>query len=156
MDVESLERQESMISTNETFILNRLKDVEKSPEEIIKAHTETLYPTVYFCNGYFAFNNLCLSSRRPRTALFLVSHDILFWIFLTNTKDGKVTVLFFVPQSHYRLPQWSLMSHNPSLRQPTKTLNQTLQERVRSFLLIPVKHIVLCSSWSSDIQGFTS
>ncbi|XP_042285005.1 palmdelphin-like [Thunnus maccoyii] len=36
MEIESLERQESMISTNESFILNRLKAVEKSPEEIIK------------------------------------------------------------------------------------------------------------------------
>ncbi|KAM9845020.1 uncharacterized protein ACBR49_011785 [Aulostomus maculatus] len=35
-EVEFLERKESMISTNESFILNRLKAVEKSPEEIIK------------------------------------------------------------------------------------------------------------------------
>lgn len=36
MEVESLERAESMISTNESLILNRLKAVEKSSEEIIK------------------------------------------------------------------------------------------------------------------------
>ncbi len=41
MEVESLERAESMISTNESFILNRLKAVEKSPEDIIKVHTHT-------------------------------------------------------------------------------------------------------------------
>ncbi|XP_038568528.1 palmdelphin-like [Micropterus salmoides] len=35
-EVESLEREESMISTNESFILNRLKAVEKRPEDIIK------------------------------------------------------------------------------------------------------------------------
>uniref|UniRef100_A0A8C3A8X7 Palmdelphin n=1 Tax=Cyclopterus lumpus TaxID=8103 RepID=A0A8C3A8X7_CYCLU len=36
MEVESLERAESMISTNAAFILNRLKAVEKSPRDIIK------------------------------------------------------------------------------------------------------------------------
>ncbi|KAM4727933.1 palmdelphin-like isoform 2-T3 [Anableps anableps] len=36
MEVDFLERQDSMISTNESLILNRLKIVEKSPEEIIK------------------------------------------------------------------------------------------------------------------------
>ncbi|KAM7378732.1 hypothetical protein PAMP_004335 [Pampus punctatissimus] len=36
MEIESLEREESLISTNESFILERLKAVEKSPEEIIK------------------------------------------------------------------------------------------------------------------------
>ena len=43
MEVESLEREESMISTKEGFILNRLRAVEKSSEDIIKvrAHTHT-------------------------------------------------------------------------------------------------------------------
>ncbi|XP_053738806.1 palmdelphin-like [Synchiropus splendidus] len=35
-ELESLEREESLISTNESFILNRLKVVEKSPADIIK------------------------------------------------------------------------------------------------------------------------
>lgn len=39
MDILSLEREESIISTNESFILNRLKAVEKSAEDIIKVHT---------------------------------------------------------------------------------------------------------------------
>lgn len=43
MEVESLEREESMISTNEGFILNRLKAVEKSSEDIIKVHTHTSF-----------------------------------------------------------------------------------------------------------------
>ncbi|XP_048845933.1 palmdelphin isoform X2 [Brienomyrus brachyistius] len=37
IEVEALERQEMMISTNEGFILKRLKTVEKSAEDIIKA-----------------------------------------------------------------------------------------------------------------------
>ncbi|GLD61836.1 palmdelphin-like isoform X2 [Lates japonicus] len=44
MEVEYLEREESMISTNESFILNRLKAVEKSPEEIIKEAQENFSP----------------------------------------------------------------------------------------------------------------
>ncbi|KAM8851098.1 palmdelphin-like [Spinachia spinachia] len=36
MEVQSLEREESRISTNESFILNRLKAVERSPRDIIK------------------------------------------------------------------------------------------------------------------------
>ncbi|XP_030608252.1 uncharacterized protein palmda isoform X2 [Archocentrus centrarchus] len=44
MEVESLEREESMISTNEGFILNRLKTVEKSPEEIIKEAHSSFVP----------------------------------------------------------------------------------------------------------------
>lgn len=36
--MEFLEREESMISTNESFILNRLKAVEKSSEDIIKVY----------------------------------------------------------------------------------------------------------------------
>ncbi|XP_040911513.1 palmdelphin-like isoform X2 [Toxotes jaculatrix] len=39
-EVELLEREESMISTNESFILSKLKAVEKSPEEIIKEAQE--------------------------------------------------------------------------------------------------------------------
>ncbi|XP_018535163.1 palmdelphin isoform X2 [Lates calcarifer] len=44
MEVEYLEREESMISTNESFILNRLRAVEKSPEEIIKEAQENFSP----------------------------------------------------------------------------------------------------------------
>ncbi|XP_044074564.1 palmdelphin isoform X2 [Siniperca chuatsi] len=44
MEVESLERDESMISTNESFILNRLKAVEKSPEDIIKEAQDSFVP----------------------------------------------------------------------------------------------------------------
>ncbi|XP_019966181.2 palmdelphin isoform X2 [Paralichthys olivaceus] len=44
MEVEFLEREETMISTNEGFILNRLKAVEKSPEEIIKEAHENFAP----------------------------------------------------------------------------------------------------------------
>uniref|UniRef100_A0A672HRZ7 Palmdelphin n=1 Tax=Salarias fasciatus TaxID=181472 RepID=A0A672HRZ7_SALFA len=36
MELDYLEREESMISVNESFILNRLRTVEKSPEDIIK------------------------------------------------------------------------------------------------------------------------
>ncbi|XP_074545682.1 palmdelphin [Halichoeres trimaculatus] len=36
MDILSLEREESIVSTNESFILNRLKAVERSAEDIIK------------------------------------------------------------------------------------------------------------------------
>lgn len=39
LEVASLEREESMISTDESFILNRLKVVERSPEDIIKVQT---------------------------------------------------------------------------------------------------------------------
>ncbi|XP_030016783.1 palmdelphin-like [Sphaeramia orbicularis] len=42
--IESLEREESMISTNESFILNRLKAVEKSAEEIIKEAQDSFVP----------------------------------------------------------------------------------------------------------------
>ncbi|CAB1446459.1 unnamed protein product [Pleuronectes platessa] len=44
MEVEFLEREESMISANEIFILDRLKAVEKSPEEIIKEAHENFAP----------------------------------------------------------------------------------------------------------------
>uniref|UniRef100_A0A3Q1BU14 Palmdelphin n=1 Tax=Amphiprion ocellaris TaxID=80972 RepID=A0A3Q1BU14_AMPOC len=44
MEVEALEREESMISTNETFILNRLKAVEKSSEDIIKEVQDSFVP----------------------------------------------------------------------------------------------------------------
>ncbi|XP_071347499.1 palmdelphin-like isoform X2 [Trachinotus anak] len=44
MEVETLEQQESLISTNESFILNRLKAVERSPEEIIKEAQENFVP----------------------------------------------------------------------------------------------------------------
>ncbi|KAM9323064.1 palmdelphin-like [Pholidichthys leucotaenia] len=44
MEVESLEREESVISTNESFIVNRLKAVEKSPEEIIKEAQDSFVP----------------------------------------------------------------------------------------------------------------
>lgn len=43
-EVESLEREESMISINESFILNRLKAVEKSSEDIIKEAQESFVP----------------------------------------------------------------------------------------------------------------
>ncbi|XP_068594325.1 palmdelphin [Cebidichthys violaceus] len=44
MEVESLEREEFMISTNETFILSRLKAVEKSPRDIIKEARDSFVP----------------------------------------------------------------------------------------------------------------
>ncbi|KAM9349993.1 palmdelphin-like [Symphorus nematophorus] len=43
-EVESLEREESMISTKEGFILNRLKAVEKSSEDIIKEAQDSFIP----------------------------------------------------------------------------------------------------------------
>ncbi|XP_033505689.1 uncharacterized protein palmda isoform X2 [Epinephelus lanceolatus] len=43
-EVECLEREESMISTNESFILNRLKAVEKSPGDIIKEAQDSFFP----------------------------------------------------------------------------------------------------------------
>lgn len=42
--IECLEREESVISTNESFILNRLKAVEKSAEEIIKEAHDSFVP----------------------------------------------------------------------------------------------------------------
>lgn len=44
MEVESLEREESRISSDESFILNRLKAVEKSPEDIIKEAQDSFVP----------------------------------------------------------------------------------------------------------------
>ncbi|XP_037642424.1 palmdelphin [Sebastes umbrosus] len=44
MEVESLEREESTISTNESFILNRLKAVEKSSGDIIKEAQDRFVP----------------------------------------------------------------------------------------------------------------
>ncbi|KAM8727222.1 palmdelphin isoform 1-T1 [Acanthopagrus schlegelii] len=43
-EVEALEREESMISTNESFILNRLKAVEKSSDDIIKEVQDSFVP----------------------------------------------------------------------------------------------------------------
>lgn len=42
MEVESLERAESVLSTNESLILSRLKAVEKSPEAVIQVCTLAL------------------------------------------------------------------------------------------------------------------
>ncbi|XP_047444513.1 palmdelphin isoform X2 [Mugil cephalus] len=44
MEVESLERKESMISTNENFIIKRLRAVEKSSEDIIKEVQDSFVP----------------------------------------------------------------------------------------------------------------
>ncbi|KAM6989183.1 palmdelphin-like [Tautogolabrus adspersus] len=44
MDILSLEREESIISTNEGFILNRLKAVERSSEDIIKEAQDSFCP----------------------------------------------------------------------------------------------------------------
>uniref|UniRef100_A0A3B3DQ70 Palmdelphin n=1 Tax=Oryzias melastigma TaxID=30732 RepID=A0A3B3DQ70_ORYME len=44
LEVASLEREESMILTDESFILNRLKAVERSPEDIIKEVLSRLSP----------------------------------------------------------------------------------------------------------------
>ncbi|XP_011484450.1 palmdelphin-like isoform X1 [Oryzias latipes] len=44
LEVASLEREEAMISTDESFILNRLKVVERSPEDIIKEVLSRLSP----------------------------------------------------------------------------------------------------------------
>ncbi|XP_054452695.1 palmdelphin-like [Anoplopoma fimbria] len=44
MEVEALEREEYMISTNESFILNRLKAVEKSAGDIIKEAQDSFVP----------------------------------------------------------------------------------------------------------------
>ncbi|RVE60970.1 hypothetical protein OJAV_G00165920 [Oryzias javanicus] len=44
LEVASLEREESMILTDESFILNRLKAVEKRPEDIIKEVLSRLSP----------------------------------------------------------------------------------------------------------------
>ncbi|XP_014186436.2 palmdelphin [Haplochromis burtoni] len=44
MEVDSLEREESMISVNESFILSRLKAVEKSTEDIIKEAHNSFVP----------------------------------------------------------------------------------------------------------------
>ncbi|KAM6948262.1 palmdelphin [Aplochiton taeniatus] len=43
-EVESLERQEAVLSTNERRIVERLRAVEQSPEDIIKAASETYMP----------------------------------------------------------------------------------------------------------------
>ncbi|XP_041660228.1 palmdelphin-like [Cheilinus undulatus] len=44
MDILSLEREESIVSTNESFILRRLKAVEKSPQDIIKEAQDSFVP----------------------------------------------------------------------------------------------------------------
>ncbi|KAL6104710.1 palmd [Pungitius sinensis] len=44
MEVQSLEREESRISTNESFILNRLKAVERSSGDIIKEAQDSFVP----------------------------------------------------------------------------------------------------------------
>ncbi|XP_055359626.1 palmdelphin-like isoform X2 [Betta splendens] len=46
MDIYSLEREESRISTNENLILDRLKAVEKTPEELIKEVQVSFVPAM--------------------------------------------------------------------------------------------------------------
>ena len=58
MEVESLERAESVISTNESLVLNQLKAVEKSPEEIIKVHSVSLRLALRLCR--FALTTVCV------------------------------------------------------------------------------------------------
>lgn len=76
-----------MISTNESFILNQLKAVEKSSEDIIKVSTFFLSVSlsVLLCLSYllsltsivYANNSFIHSyvfQRKPTTALFQVRH----------------------------------------------------------------------------------
>ncbi|KAF7646056.1 hypothetical protein LDENG_00194250 [Lucifuga dentata] len=78
-DVESLEREESVVSTNESFILDRLKVVEKRPEEIIKVAQDgfvpeplkvaTLMPNVPQCLSLHANKHPQPPSRKTLFAL---------------------------------------------------------------------------------------
>ncbi|XP_069029341.1 palmdelphin [Embiotoca jacksoni] len=47
MEVESLDRRESRISTHESFILKRLKAVEKSPQDVIKEAQGSFVPAMF-------------------------------------------------------------------------------------------------------------
>uniref|UniRef100_A0A3Q4HEZ5 Palmdelphin n=1 Tax=Neolamprologus brichardi TaxID=32507 RepID=A0A3Q4HEZ5_NEOBR len=86
MEVDSLEREESMISVNESFILSRLKAVEKSPEDIIKVNTNT--------HSYTAIPES--SSSPARSTLSALCVPALFNMQINvakNTLTGESSVL---------------------------------------------------------------
>lgn len=85
MEVESLERAESMVSTNEGLILNRLKAVEKSSEDIIKVSpfSPSVSVSLFLTSNSF-FIHLCVLQEAQNSfahgetgisALFLYCSD---------------------------------------------------------------------------------
>ncbi|XP_029687327.1 palmdelphin isoform X1 [Takifugu rubripes] len=95
-EVEFLEREESMISTNESFILNQLKAVEKSSEDIIKEAHNSFVPEPYpiiphgpHIPAYLAppANKHC-ESMTPRKTLFAMEINVT-----KNLLTGENTVV---------------------------------------------------------------
>ncbi|XP_029970796.1 palmdelphin-like [Salarias fasciatus] len=68
MELDYLEREESMISVNESFILNRLRTVEKSPEDIIKEAQDSFVPALFAMEINVAKNMVTGESQVLSTA----------------------------------------------------------------------------------------
>ncbi|XP_078119479.1 palmdelphin-like [Sander vitreus] len=89
MEVESLEGQESMISAKESFILNRLKAVEKGPGDIIKEAQDNFVP-----EPFHVPESLCPPANQlpepntPRKTLFAMEISVS-----KNLLTGTNTVL---------------------------------------------------------------
>ncbi|XP_008297530.1 palmdelphin isoform X2 [Stegastes partitus] len=95
MEVESLEREESTISTNETFILNRLRAVEKSSEDIIKEAQDSFVPEPLQVTTVIPDVPECLSPP-ANTYSETNTRKTLFAMEINVTKDtltGESTVL---------------------------------------------------------------
>uniref|UniRef100_A0A3B4TFK2 Palmdelphin n=1 Tax=Seriola dumerili TaxID=41447 RepID=A0A3B4TFK2_SERDU len=97
MEVEALEQEESMISTNESFILSRLKAVERSPEEIIKVTTEI--PNVPESLSPLANNHIELNTPKKSRIIFTRFCEVNQTVFAMeinvtkNLQTGESTVL---------------------------------------------------------------
>ncbi|KAF3698871.1 Palmdelphin [Channa argus] len=97
MEILSLEREESTVSTNESFILNRLKAVEKSPEQVIKEAqvnfvSEPLQvPTLIPKSLSLPVNNHT-EPNRPRKTLFAMEINVS-----KTLQAGENTVLSTTP-----------------------------------------------------------
>ncbi|XP_033961100.1 palmdelphin-like isoform X1 [Pseudochaenichthys georgianus] len=96
MEVKSLEREESKVSTKESFILNRLKTVEKSAGDIIKeaqdsfVHEPLQVTTVTHdvLHSYSTPANNHSEASKPRRTLFAMEISVT-----KDLKTGKSTVL---------------------------------------------------------------
>ncbi|KAM6919935.1 palmdelphin-like [Lycodopsis pacificus] len=96
MEVESLEREEFMISTNETFILSRLKAVEKSPRDIIKEARDSFVPEPLLVTKGIPDVPESLSPRANKHSEANTPRRTLFAMEINVTKDlltGQSTVL---------------------------------------------------------------
>ncbi|XP_028283881.1 palmdelphin-like [Parambassis ranga] len=96
MEVESLEREESMISTNESFILNRLKAVEKSTEDIIKEAQDSFVPEPLQVTRVVPDVPECLSPPANQDSEPTTPRKTLFAMEINVTKNmltGESTVL---------------------------------------------------------------